>query len=41
MAEILNLQDAYDNTPDEEKASRWSIAACRNSYVSLVACWVK
>ncbi|WP_284690961.1 hypothetical protein [Propioniciclava coleopterorum] len=41
MADILSLQEAYDQTPDEEKASRWSIAVCHKSYKSLVACFVK
>lgn len=41
MADILILQGADDQTPEEEKASRWSLAACRNSYKSLVACFDK
>ncbi|MFT4297076.1 MAG: hypothetical protein QM582_16870 [Micropruina sp.] len=41
MADILSLQDAFDNTPEEEKASNWSILACHKSYKSFVACFVK
>lgn len=41
MAEILDLQGSYDATPEEEKASRLSIAVCRNSYASYVVCFVK
>lgn len=41
MAEVIDLQAAYDNTPEEEKASKYSIAICRSSYKSFVVCFVK
>lgn len=41
MSEVLSLQEAFDNTPDEEKASYWSVALCHKSYKSYVVCFVK
>ncbi|WP_261795310.1 hypothetical protein [Nigerium massiliense] len=41
MADVIDLQAAYEETPDEEKASAYSVAACHNSYRSFVLCWVK
>lgn len=42
MAEILDLQDQEpEETPGSDKASRISIRVCRNSYVSVVFCFVK
>lgn len=41
MANILDMQGGNEETPDEEKGSYWSLAACRNSYRSYVACLVK
>lgn len=41
MADILSLQEAYDQTPEEEKASRYSLAICNRSYKSLIVCFVK
>lgn len=41
MAEILDLQESADETPQEEKASNVSWRWCRNSYFSLALCFVK
>ncbi|WP_269778948.1 hypothetical protein [Propioniciclava soli] len=41
MADVIDLQEAWDNTPQEEKASNYSLALCHKSYKSWVACWVK
>ncbi len=42
MAEILDLQDQQpEEAPGADKASRVSIRICRNSYISVVLCFVK
>lgn len=42
MNEILKLQEGDpEETPGSDKASRISIRVCRNSYVSVVLCFVK
>jgi len=41
MADILDLQRSYDETPDDEKASRISIVLCTGSNVSLFVCYAK
>lgn len=41
MAEVLDLQEGGEETPNEEKASKVSLRYCRNSYISLALCFVK
>lgn len=41
MSDVIGLQAEMDATPEEEKASRISVAICRNSYRSIAVCFVK
>lgn len=41
MAEILDLQEGAEEAPQGEKASKFSLRWCRNSYISLAICFVK
>ncbi len=41
MADILDLQRQYDETPDDEKGSFISVIACTRSYHSIFLCYAK
>ncbi len=41
MSEVLILQEEETETPEEDKGSWVSIAACRNSHRSIALCYVK
>lgn len=41
MADILDMQFDSVDAPAEEKASKVSLRWCRNSFVSVVLCFVK
>ena len=41
MAEVLNMQEQPQESPQEEKKSNISLRICRNSYLSVALCFVK
>lgn len=41
MAEILDMQTPYEETPDEHKASVISVGFCHKSYASIAFCGAK
>lgn len=41
MAEVLDMQTPYEETPDELKASAISIGFCHKSYYSVAFCGAK
>ncbi len=41
MSDVLNLQGDQPETPEEEKGSWVSVAACHNSHRSIALCYIK
>lgn len=39
MFEVIRMQQTQTETPDDQKASNVSYAACNNSFQSQAWCW--